>query len=214
MESFKEFVISEIKESSGAKIDGRKTLCLEELNRPFDLSTPNGVSVEVDLNSLNEPINLLVKVEVRIPISGGEWSGQLGNSEWVPGDEIVPKQPLGNEMAWREIKDQYGIEGIPFNDGEPDFSAVSEASVEIDDFTTDRNANFSQADEACAQAWSEEGKDGKTWTAADVRDYRKENQLSWHERSDQKTMDLVPQVIHGNVPHSGGISAAKRGEME
>jgi len=24
-----------------------------------------------------------------------------------------------------------------------------------------------------------------------------------------KTMDLVPQEVHGNVPHSGGISVAK-----
>ncbi|MGP1485379.1 MAG: HNH endonuclease [Campylobacter sp.] len=41
------------------------------------------------------------------------------------------------------------------------------------------------------------------------RKYRKENKLSWRERSDQKTMDLVSQGIHGNIPHSSGISEAK-----
>lgn len=172
---------------------------------PLD-GKPNG---KISIEDLNATIEYCDK---RLPSSGGEWTGEPGNSEWVPDNDVIPKQPPGNELAWEEIKEKYGIESIPFNDGEPDFSAVSEATVEIDDFTTDRNMNFTQADEACAKKWTEEDKDGRSWTAADVKEYRKENQLSWHERSDQKTMDLVPQEVHGNVPHSGGISAAKRSE--
>lgn len=86
---------------------------------------------------------------------------------------------------------------------------MSEGTVEIDDFSTDRNSNFTQADEQLAEKWTEEGKDGKEWSPQDIKEYRKENNLSWHERSDMKTIDLVPQEVHGNVPHSGGISAVK-----
>ncbi|MDE6978879.1 MAG: HNH endonuclease, partial [Helicobacter sp.] len=63
--------------------------------------------------------------------------------------------------------------------------------------------------EKLAEQWTIENKEGKEWSAQDVREYRKENNLTWHERSDMKTLDLVPQEIHGNVPHSGGISACK-----
>jgi hypothetical protein len=202
----------DIKTAFSNELGGKELPSLEELNKPIELSSPNSPTAALDLSSLNSPIELPSKVDfVRLPISGGEWSGEPGNSDWTPDDTLVPKKPEGNELSWREIKDKYDIESIPFIDGEPDFSAVSEATVEIDDFTTDRNNNFTQADEACAEKWSAEQRDGKSWTAADVKEYRKENQLSWHERSDQKTMDLVPQEVHGNVPHSGGISAAKNG---
>ncbi|WAD25617.1 HNH endonuclease [Pseudomonadaceae bacterium T75] len=203
----------EIKVAFSNEHCGKELPSLDELNKPIEPYSPDSYSTTLDISTLNSPIELPTKVEaVRLPMNGGEWNGEVGNSDWIPDDTLVPKQPIGNELSWREIKDKYGIESIPFIDGEPDFSAVSEATVEIDDFTTDRNSNFTQADEACAEKWNAEQKDGRNWTAADVKEYRKENQLSWHERSDQKTMDLVPQEVHGNVPHSGGISAAKNGE--
>ncbi len=142
----------------------------------------------------------------------GRWDGIRGDSIWIPNDNSVPKQGNPDGKTWGEIKDKYQFDGIEFKDGEPDFSIFSEATVEIEDFTTDRNSNFTQADERCADKWTNEQKDGKSWTAADVEAYRKENKLTWHERTDQKTIDLVPAIIHSNVPHSGGISAAKNGE--
>lgn len=147
-----------------------------------------------------------------LPKENGEWSGEVGNSIWFPDRDYIPKRPPGNKKTWGKILDEYGIEGIRFKDGEPDFSTIAEANVEIGDFSTDRNANFTQADEKLAQKWSIENKEGKQWTPEDVAEYRKENKLSWHERSDMKTLDLVPQEIHGNIPHSGGISA-KKGEL-
>jgi hypothetical protein len=32
----------------------------------------------------------------------------------------------------------------------------------------------------------------------------------WHERQDGKRIDLLCHDIHGNIPHSGGISANKQ----
>jgi len=34
------------------------------------------------------------------------------------------------------------------------------------------------------------------------------------ERSDMKSMDLVPQRVHANIPHTGGISKRKKLELE
>lgn len=149
------------------------------------------------------------KIKSFLPKEGGEWSGETGNSTWLPNRDEIPKRPSGNEQTWGEILDKYDVEGIEFKDGEPDFSTVSEGTVEIDDFSTDRNANFTQADEQLAEQWSAVGKDGREWSPQDIKEYRQENNLSWHERSNMKTVDLTPQEVHGNVPHSGGISVAK-----
>jgi len=114
-----------------------------------------------------------------------------------------------------EILDEHGIDGIKFNNGEPDFTPILEGTVEIKNFTTQRDDNFRQADEKLAEQWNKEKKDGKNdWTAEDVKKYRKGNKLTWHERSDIKTLDLIPQEIHANIPYSGGISKKKKLEQE
>lgn len=139
----------------------------------------------------------------RIPRSGGEWSGEPGNSTWVPDRDVVPKNRNYSNVegkTWGEIMDKYGITGIPFKDGEPDFSEVSKGTVEID-FTRERygaGANFDQADEKIAEQ--------KGCSKEDVRKWCEKHNYVWHERSDCKTMDKVPREIHHNIPHSGGIS--------
>lgn len=44
----------------------------------------------------------------------------------------------------------------------------------------------------------------------EVAQWRKENHYTWHECKDMKTMQKVPSVVHNNIPHSGGISEAKK----
>ena len=173
-------------------------------------SEQNGISGSAnEIADIKSEVAKFEKINNFLPENGGEWSGEKGNSTWEPNRDEVPKRPPGNAKTWGEILDKYDIEGIEFKDGEPDFSTVSEGTVEIEDFSTDRNVNFTQADEKLAEQWTTEGKDGREWTAQDVKNYRKENNLSWHERSDMKTLDLVPQEVHGNIPHSGGISEKK-----
>ena len=145
-----------------------------------------------------------------IPRTGGIWSGEPGNSKWKPDRGLIPKQPFGNKKSWGEILDEYGIDGIEFNEGEVDFIPVIESSVKISDFT-ERDDNFRQADELQATNWNNEVKDGRNnWSARDVKNYRKEKKLTWHERSDEETLDLVPQEIHSNISHSGGIAKRKK----
>lgn len=141
---------------------------------------------------------------------GGTWSGERGNAEWHPDRDYVPENPKTNPdgLSWGEILDKYGIENIPFKDGEPDFSAVSKGAVEIDDFSSNRygkDGNFDQAADKLAEQ--------RGCTKEEVKEWIKENGYTWHERSDCKTMEKVPTDVHGNVSHSGGVSEAKAKEQ-
>lgn len=152
------------------------------------------------------------KLDGFLPSSNGSWEGEKGDSTWKPDPDYVPPNSNPEGKTWKEIEDKYGMDGVKFKDGEPDFSEIAEATVEIDDFTGNRFENFAQADSKLAEKWNAEGRDGRTdWTARDVAAYRKENNLTWHERRDMKTMDLVPSEVHNNIPHAGGISAWKQG---
>ncbi len=132
----------------------------------------------------------------------GEWDGETGNSTFYP----------ENSEA-RDVLKEYGQGGIKFRDGEPDFSKVSEATVQIDDMTASRPHNFARANEACAKLWNEQSKDGRTdWSAREVDNWRQENNYSWHERLDMKTMDLVQRGVHEECKHFGGVSECRRRE--
>ncbi|OJA06603.1 HNH endonuclease [Halomonas sp. QHL1] len=220
MEFSKSFLLQETSSFTPTSLEAEEVLSIDDLDKPITFSSYEG---QIDTSELDEKIvprfSHNIEVEAHpyaaegryLPESGGEWSGDRGDSDWVSDDGISPKKHNPEGMTWQQIKEELSFESIPFEKGEPNFEAVSEATVEIDDFTADRNANFTQADENCAKQWTEKEENGKAWSPSDVRAYRKENGLSWHERSDQKTMDLVPSLVHGNIPHSGGISEAKKG---
>lgn len=130
----------------------------------------------------------------------GEWEGERGESVFSPCDLEIKK-----------ILEKYGVDGIAYKDGIPDFSEVSESTVEIDNMTENRAENFKQCDEKCAEQWNKEARDGRTdWTARDVAQWRKENGYSWHERNDMKTCDLIPAKINDYFGHLGGVSECKK----
>ena len=138
--------------------------------------------------------------------NGGHWEGERGNSKWFPNRDEIPKNPLTNPdgLTWGQILDKYGIDGIEFKNGEPDFSPVAKGTVEIDHFTDNRYGKGGNFDQACERLAEQRG-----CTKEEVKVWMKENKYTWHERSDCKTMDKVPTEIHGNIRHSGGISDAK-----
>ena len=137
------------------------------------------------------------------PVNDGEWTGKRGDSEWRPDGDYVPQKQNPERKTWQEILDYFGIEGIKFVNGEPDFGELSKGEVEIDDFSTNRDDNFDQADIKLAE---QRGCD-----PGDVAKWRKEHGYTWHECRDMKTMQKVPSIVHNNIPHSGGVSAAKKG---
>ncbi|MBP2619878.1 HNH endonuclease [Streptococcus panodentis] len=152
---------------------------------------------DIDSNTDSE------KVVKNIPSANGEWEGEPGNSKWIPDDESINPNLQTNpeQKNWGDIKQEYNFDGIVFRNCEPDFSKVSKGTVEIDSFSENRAKNFAQADIQLAKQ--------RNCSPEEIRQFRKENKLTWHERSDMKTMDLVPSIIHGGIPHSGGIARIK-----
>jgi hypothetical protein len=146
---------------------------------------------------------IVFQIKEALPRNGGKWTDKPGNSEWKPDPDVIPNNTLTNpeHKSWDEILKKYGIDSIPFKDGAPDFSEIAKGEVEIDDFSDDRASNFSQADEKLAEQ--------RGCKPEEVAQWRKENKYTWHECKDCKTLQKVPTEVHGNVPHSGGISEYK-----
>jgi hypothetical protein len=138
----------------------------------------------------------------------GHWEGERGNSKWIPDTDYVPSETKGKTHAnpdnstMKKIMDKYGIDGVAYEDGEPDFSKVSRGTVEIKDYSDSRSDNFDKADIELAKE--------KGCSPEDVEKWRKENNYTWHECKDMKTMQKAPNEIHANFSHSGGISEIKK----
>lgn len=145
-----------------------------------------------------------------IPKEGprGSWDGKPGDSTYVPNENYEGGPPSGKDA--KDALEAKGKKGIDYTNGEPDFSEVAEATVEIDEMSENRDSNFAQADQALADKWNAENHGGRNdWTAREIKEFRKANGLTWHERQDCKTMDLVDHNIHGYFTHSGGVSVCK-----
>ena len=105
----------------------------------------------------------------------------------------------------------------------PNFRPVSEAVITIDNMTGQRyytGGNFEQADEALARFLNEHpdselfeklGVDGEI-TGQDISNYRRNNDLTWHEENDRIHMDLVSEDVNGTYGHLGGTSESKKQE--
>lgn len=145
----------------------------------------------------------------------GEYIGIRGESKYVPSN----KSAEGIKII--EILVAYGLDGIEYRNGEPDFEACAEAVVSIEAMTEYRYKNFSQADIELSNQWNSDKKEGRSdWTPRDVLNYRADNGLTWHEKCDTKTMVLVKNEINTYFTHLGGCSecrlrdAAKNGEVK
>lgn len=187
MNSFRD-AVSAIKEISEIKVD-KSEVDISKLDKP----------IAKDLNyfsTYNERIN-------RTPSDAGdrgEWTGNRGESKFIP-----------NDLGIKKILADHGIEGIQYKDGIPDFSAISEGTVEIDNMTDNRPGNFNQCDVNCADLWNRERRDGRNdWTARDVKGWRLENGYTWHERNDMKTCDLIPSEVNRYFGHLGGVSECSK----
>lgn len=145
----------------------------------------------------------------------GRYEGIRGESKYIPSRRTV------EGVIVTEILSQYGIDGIYYRNAEPDFEPCAEAVVKINGMTENREnysdsmgetalGNFSQADIELAKAWNLERREGRSdWEARDVLNYRKTNNLTWHEKCDTETMVLVRFEINFFFRHSGGCSECR-----
>ena len=138
------------------------------------------------------------------PKDNGKWSGERGNSKWRPRENFIPLKSNPEHKEWQIILKEYRLgQGVKFKNGEINLKKVSVAEVKITGFSKERNVNFAKADGQLATKWK--------CRSLDVKKFRREYGYTWHECKDQKTMQCVPGIIHNNIPHSGGISEAKKG---
>lgn len=139
--------------------------------------------------------------------NNGHWcDGEPGNAKWVPEGDAIPAKHNPENNKWENILKEFDIEHVDFIEGDLDLKDISRGNVEIYEITTDRSDNFDQADMELANQ--------KDCSPEDVARWRKENGYTWHEKADGKTMQKVPNIVHGNIPHSGGVAAAKNRERE
>lgn len=135
--------------------------------------------------------------------SDGTWSGDVGNSNFTPSDLTDEGIAAKNKLS------EFGLDGIEFKNGVPDFSKLALETVEIN-MTGDRMTNYPQAYKAVASKWNNENKDERSdWTAREVKEWKQANDLSPHECSDMKTIQFVPASVHSFVKHYGGVAECK-----
>ena len=105
----------------------------------------------------------------------GYWSGKRGESDYI----------LDNPI---ELSDGTKITRVTYKNAIPDFSPYQEAQVKITNMTNNRVSNFEQADAKLADYWKTIKYKGQDWKPRDVRNYRKNNGLTWHEMSNMDSM--------------------------
>lgn len=220
-------VIAKIAEVAGkgaeklAEAAGEVKAKVANLDRPLNINIEKSFdglkTKESHLKDLDKPLNndILSKNEgtsmPRSPENNGNWDGERGNSIWHPDKDYRPPEksknpdkPYSNpdDKTMGELMDKYGINGIAFKDGFPDFKPISKGDVQIEGFKTGgqdaKENNFKQADVALAKQRGCEPKEVEKW--------RKENNYTWHECEDKMTMQKVPNEIHANISHDGGRS--------
>lgn len=145
-----------------------------------------------------------------IPKNNGHWLGEPGNSKWKPDLGFIPKKLNPQNKSMGSILADNKIDGVNFKQGAPDLRKVAQDTVKIDNYTVSRPKNFAQADSKLAEIYNKQGLNEHAWTKGDIARLRKSEGLTWHERADMKTLDLVKSDLHANVSHSGGISELKK----
>ncbi len=132
----------------------------------------------------------------------GWLKGERGHGHWDPAKSGLDKDKVKKIESVTEGKP------IRFEEGYPDLSdysykakgadgSVVDAKVEIElSPTGDRAKDFSEARKAMAEKMGQ-------------GQFEEPPGYTWHHREDGTTMELIPSDLHGNVPHSGGVSVAK-----
>lgn len=191
-------------------MDDLKEIDSEENERVFS-KLPK--EVQTDLDKLNSAFIL--------PKSQGHWESpaKRGDCMWIPDDNRIPPNSSYSNVfgkSWRQIKDQYHIEGIVYNRGIPDFSPILYDSV-----TFDWEQELGQA-KMCKLLAKKEHKDlheaafaimakKRGISVAELKQIKEKSgaNLLWHEDINGKTVHLIAQEVHGNLRHIGGIAISQ-----
>ena len=149
-----------------------------------------------------------------IPTSGGRWTGEPGDSLWIPDDNVIPPDKGYSNMhgkTWRQIKAENGFRGIDFNDGRADFRPVSKAEVVFNWERELGKEGIRRIVETGDRQYLHEAgfallakNMGKS--VREVKDFKESENLVWHEEPDCQTLRLVVREVHDNIRHFGGVA--------
>ncbi len=127
-----------------------------------------------------------------IPTSGGLWTGEPGDSIWIPDDTIIPPDKGYSNMYFKtwpitrhevvfDWERELGKEGIRHIIDTGDRQYLHEAGFSL--------------------LASKLGK-----SVREVKDFKEHENLVWHEEPDCETLRLVVREVHDNIRHFGGIA--------
>jgi A nuclease of the HNH/ENDO VII superfamily with conserved WHH len=139
----------------------------------------------------------------RIPRADGGWDGEPGNSPWVSFNPEVTRITQG--------------EPVEYVDGEPVLAPYAVEEVILTTMTGRNTPDFRGARDGLMRQYPGRWRNVthvEAWEGGGVPDSWG-NALAephtWHHEPDVESMSLVPTALHGNLPHEGGASAARRG---
>jgi hypothetical protein len=105
---------------------------------------------------------------------------------------------------------QSGKQGVPYIGGKPDMSALSMGTVQIENFSSERQGSEGNFKKAEVKFGEKMGMSANQFAA----NIMGKHESTLHERIDTKTIDLMSRYIHHNLEHEGGIAEQKRLEAE
>lgn len=157
----------------------------------------------------------VVSKEERIkqtPNTDGVWKniigleGQRGTGKFYPTDE---------ERI--ELLAKYSVDHVNYGmNAEPDFTPFAQAQVKISNMeggtAQSRAHNFANANRKMVNTEWARQRGLKTQT--DIQRYMTDNDLTWHEKSDGVTMQMVPSEINRSFGHVGGVSTISHMESD
>lgn len=141
----------------------------------------------------------------RTPINDGKWigpdgmEGVRGESKWVPENPEVQK-----ELA------KYGVDGIEYKDGFPDFTPVSRFSFDLHEteYKLSNSKQFEICNDALQGQYDMQPEDFQNMAKEQQEDIEYGIQpegYTWHHDTEAEgRMKLVPTKIHASCRHSGG----------
>lgn len=150
-----------------------------------------------------------------IPKAYGKWrdAEQPGNSAFELDDAAIITYRNKAEQQYASIsgaelkewmKEKYGVTSVDYERNEPNFAPFEDSvlgHVELEDFSIHRDqkeGTFFQARQVVSE------RTGMSTTEIDQ--YMRDNNLTWHECGDCKTVRAIPTVINTAFKHTGGIS--------
>ena len=149
------------------------------------------------------------------PKSNGHWTGEPCDSVWIPDDDYMPPNKSYSNihgLTWREIKCKHGFAGLRCERGRFRFEDIAWHSVKLTNFaelvtSSDREALHEAAFAALARQLGKSVEEVKAIKeSANDHSPMGHKNLAWHEDIDCETLYLVPQEIHGNIIHFGGVA--------